>query len=91
MVTGAEVWVEAKESYPVGAIVEADVTLRVVFGIFVELDRFPSVSAIVDIASYRPDGAIFTPEELPPVGTRIRARVVEHNERTQQIKLRVGP
>jgi ribosomal protein S1 len=91
MVSGGDVWNQVKIGYPVGTFVDVEVIRRVVFGVFVELQGFPEVSAIIDIGSYRPGGVVFTPDELPPPGARIRARIVEFNESTKQVKLRVGP
>ncbi|MEV5774365.1 hypothetical protein AB0L49_24410 [Streptomyces antimycoticus] len=83
-------WLEAKSRIPVGVRVSGIVEKRLPFGIFVKLDDFPDVPAVVDAISYLPDDAPVDPEDWPVEGEVLTATVVDHAEHNRQIKLRVG-
>lgn len=85
-------WVEAKRLYPVGSPVRGRVKIRLPFGVFLDLDEAPGISALIDL-SYNPDGTINDPAappySLPDVGEFVEGVVGQHGD--EQIKIRVGP
>lgn len=85
-------WEEAQRLYPVGSLARGVVKLRLPFGVFLDLDEAPGISAFIDLLSYNPDGTINDPAAppvpLPEVGERVEGVVGQHGDR--QIKIRVG-
>ncbi|MEU3739221.1 hypothetical protein AB0E78_19300 [Streptomyces sp. NPDC032198] len=86
-------WEEAKRLYPVGSPARGVVKLRLPFGVFLDLDEAPGISALIDLLSYDPEGTIndpaAPPAPLPDVGERVEGVVGQHGD--EQIKIRVGP
>ncbi|GHC65560.1 RNA-binding protein [Streptomyces cinnamoneus] len=85
-----EIWIAAKECFPVGANVHGTVEKCLPFGFFVKLPGFPGGMAVVDAIAYLPHGVVVDPSLWPSPGQSIDVEVVYHVDRHRQIKLRVG-
>lgn len=85
-------WEETKQLYPVGSPARGAVKARLPFGVFLDLDEAPGISAFIDLLSYNPDGTIndpaAPPAPLPEVGEVVEGIVGQHGD--EQIKIRVG-
>lgn len=74
-------WDALTAQYPPGTPVSGIVTACQVFGVFVRLDTLPDVPALLEVIHFRqieaePARRIQYPEDYPPVGSRIEARVL---------------
>jgi ribosomal protein S1 len=76
-----EQWNELRKSHPRGTAVTGTVTSCKIFGVFVQLDQLPAVTALLEIIHFDvlnadPDQSIKFPNDYPPVGARIEARIL---------------
>ena len=76
-----EQWNELRKNYPRGTVVTGTVTRCKIFGVFVQLDQLPAVTALLEIIHFSilnadPDHSIKFPDDYPPVGVRIEARIL---------------
>ena len=83
-------WVlRARRVAPLGSVVTGQVTSRETFGSFIQLDVDPEIRALVEINNYRPLGIPVTSGELPSVGQRVTATVLDYSLPNHQIRLGV--
>jgi ribosomal protein S1 len=76
-----EQWNELRECYPSGTAVTGIVTRCKIFGVFVQLDQLPTVTALLEIIHFDvlnadPDHSIKFPDDYPPVGARVEVRIL---------------
>lgn len=83
-------WQDAKVLYPTGTEAHAKVKAKFPFGVFLELEKAPEVTAFLDIASYNPEDES-SPASLPDIDSLVVGIVSSHVERDKQIRIRVGP
>jgi ribosomal protein S1 len=63
-------WPLVEERLPVGTVASGTVSATARFGVFVDLDEVPGAVALFDIVTWPRDCP------LPPIGTRLKGRVV---------------
>ncbi|MER7462022.1 hypothetical protein [Streptomyces sp. NPDC097981] len=83
-------WDETKLAHPVGTRLQGEIQAKFPFGVFVSIAQEPGVKVFMDIASYAPNEASGEETSLPEVGEKIEGTVVDHVDRDQQIRIRVG-
>ncbi|MGW7102527.1 hypothetical protein [Streptomyces sp. NPDC054838] len=83
-------WENIKQAHPLGAQRRGRVRARFPFGVFLEIEQDPAVKVFMDVASYAPDTNPGDVVPLPPVGSIVEGVVVDHVDRDQQIRIRVG-
>lgn len=83
-----ETWREVKQQLLVGSMIEGRVIRHEAYGVFVDIGlECEGLIQIVDISDDRP----VTPEDYPPIGTRVVARVLGFKENNRQVHLGVKP
>jgi len=83
-----EAWRDAKRQLPVGSIVEGRVLRHEAYGLFVDIGlECEGLIQIVDISDDRP----VTPDDYPPLGALVVARVLGFKENGRQVWLGIKP
>jgi uncharacterized protein YjbI with pentapeptide repeats len=76
-----EGWEKTLSELPVGTKVTGEVIGVESFGVFIRIDQHPKALGLAEIA-HMPKGM-----KLPPIGSRVSAKVAWHNESNYQVKL----
>ena len=79
-------WIEAKEWFPIGKIVSADVIRVEAFGVFLDLPD-ANVRGLLLVPFLEDGERALELEDYPRVGDSVRAIVVHHEEHNRQIRL----
>lgn len=87
-----EEWDALMVKYPPGTPVGGVVTSCQVFGVFVRLDLLPDVPCLLEIIHFKinetdPHHRISFPEDYPPVGARVDARILGWCLRPKDVRL----
>jgi ribosomal protein S1 len=87
-----EEWDALITAYPPGTPVSGEVVSRQVFGVFVRIDQFPEVTALLEIVHFGllvadPQHRIQFPADYPAVGIRIKARVLAWCLKPKDVRL----
>lgn len=79
-----ETWREVKQQLPVGSMIEGRVIRHEAYGMFVDIGiECEGLIQIVDISDDRP----VTPDDYPPIGALVVARVLGFKENGHQVRL----
>ena len=89
-----DAWDELVRTYPPGTVVSGEVVASAPFGVFVRLDILPDVTALLEVIHFesfhptnRKDHPLYFPNDYPPIGSRLEARVLAWSERPKDVRL----
>jgi len=82
-------WDDAKLRFPVGAVVTGTVTMHQPYGVFVDLGD-PDCYGLVERPEFL-DAGRMTEDQYPPVGSTVRAVVLNHTDHDHRVWLTVRP
>lgn len=79
-----------QELYPVGSILEGEVSMLTPFGIFLKINH-PEFMGLIEIIHITDDAGIFDYSLYPPLTSKIKARVIAHRPENNQVYLSIKP
>ena len=81
-------WDELKRTLEVGTIIVGTITRHEPYGVFVNIGY--EYDGLIQITEFKDEGVI-TPEFYPPIGTEVRAQILEFKDHGCQVWLGVKP
>jgi ribosomal protein S1 len=82
-------WVQLKELHPIGTLIEGRVEHYAPFGVFVDIGH-RQVRGIILVPEFNEEG-IMSPENYPPMGSKVVGVVTAYTEYNNQIRLSLKP
>jgi len=84
-----EEWVEAKQRFAIGSLVEETVLAHLPMGVWITLGE--RLAGQIEVVSIIDEQRPLTASEWPAVGAVVQARVLDHHPDGQRIRLSMKP